>query len=209
MAKILKRLKIIVYLLGIAVFYDLLQNPQRAQYAGANFNIIPNYYRIITAVALMVLMTLLALYEIFRSRLAHRFGSFITIVQILFTGAIYMDVSYCMRVFSYHQVNEYIITALITLPLAFVFTDLSWLVKLKTKYLLFSGLTLIIPTTIYFQLIYQPYEAYYNDVPIMFLHYNIRNWLCFAGLLLMAVALLRWAEQKHAKSEAPNQAIKL
>ncbi len=190
-------LKVAVYLLGGIVFYDLLINPQGMQYADADFNIIPDYFRTATALTLIVLLALLAAFEFLKPEVQKRFQTVITIVRILFLPAVYFDLDYCLRVFNFHQVNEYVITSLIALPLIPVLKDLLLSVKVKTKLILLTGLLLCVPAMVYFEIFYEPYEDYRNGIPIMFFHYQLRNWAYFSGTVLLSVTLLRWLETKQ------------
>lgn len=199
MDKFLKYLKIVVFLIAMWGFFDLLINPKGIQYADSNLNIIPNYFRIITASLILISLGLLILYDLLKNRINNNHYPIVLALRFLFLLLMYFDINYFLKIFSFHETTEYIIIILYTLPVVFVVKDLIQSLNFKTKHLALLGFILTIPTLIYFQAIYEPYEDYWNGIPIMFVHFRIRNWVCFIGFTLILVSILRLLDHKQAK----------
>lgn len=100
--------------------------------------------------------------------------------------------------FNFNQEIEFLIVLMFSIPIPFIVSELITKYKINKSYILLFGLVLIITTAIYFKFVYVPYEDYWNETPIVFVHQWIRNWLIFIGLNLIIISgLLRNREKNY------------
>ena len=146
MYKFVKYIKVLVFILAIISFIDILINPKGIQYTDSNLNIIPNYFRLFTAFGIIIILSLLTIYELFKNKINKNYHSLLLILRLTFIGLIYFDINHFLKIFYFQQFSEYIITSLHTLPFIFIGKDLIKSIKMKSEYFLFTGLVMIIPT---------------------------------------------------------------
>jgi len=92
--------------------------------------------------------------------------------------------------FSFNQVIEWVVIILLVFPLLAILDSFRWS-KRSIDLSMFIGSLTIIATVVFFKLIYEPYEAYWMNIPIIFIHYWLRNWLIFIGLTMLGVGIIK------------------
>ncbi|WBX77676.1 hypothetical protein PG911_05305 [Tenacibaculum ovolyticum] len=179
------KLHIRIIILGISAFgfLDLLINHTPNGLFNSDLNLLTSF---LSFLGLIILI----LKHLFKKKLkvSKKILNSIRITLILlFLG--YLKV--LLMLFNFIQFTEYIVVILLTLPIIFFIRDL-FTEKIKSKHFLILGFTLLFPTLIYFNFIYKPYEAYSdNGIPIIFIHQNIRNWICYIGIVFILTSLVK------------------
>lgn len=98
--------------------------------------------------------------------------------------------------FNFNQRIDFLVAILFSIPIPFIVNELITTSKINKTYILLLSLILTIPTVLYFEFIYKPYEGYWNETPILFIHHWIRNWLLFIGLKLNILYYLQKNKEK-------------
>ncbi len=186
MLKLFKFIKISVFIIAIISFSGFLVYPKHIGYLTARLNII-------NAILIMLCLAALVVNEV---------------MDVEFRKSIVLNIKYILFIFLFSylfiflqkyiftQKGEYIILTAFTFPLFFIYNDL-FFNKINPGKSIILGTLLLIPTLIYFNFIYVPYESYsYSGLPIIFVHFRIRNWICYIGIALIITSILKLMNNK-------------
>lgn len=88
-------------------------------------------------------------------------------------------------------------TILLAMPTIFVIEEILKKKVFNNLYFLIIGFTIIFFDLFYFIEIYKPYEDYLFGLPIMFIHYLVRNWICLFGTSMILISIIRTVEKKQ------------
>lgn len=190
MKKTKSYIKIIIYIISILGFLDLLINPKPIEFFDSNLNLVASILTIIG-------LTILTLKEIRKDKFGIS-NKLINGIRIALLILFLIYINAFLKRFNFTQSVEYIIVIYHTLPVIFILNDLT-LKKIKSKYLAIWGMILLIPTLIYFGFVYEPYEGYWNEIPILFVHQRIRNLICYFGIALILTSIIRRTQLNRKK----------
>lgn len=142
------------------------------------------FQTIVAGLALLSLMILLL------SSLSNQLESLLKPAEVIHLIASTLILNEILFAFSFLQVIHFVVAIILALPIPFILYNLG-LSKNILKYWTWIGGLILIFTILFFDLIYVPYEDYWNGIPIIFIHYWIRNWLVFISITLIAIGLAR------------------
>jgi uncharacterized membrane protein len=183
MQKTKKYIKVLIYVISILGFFDLLINPKPFHFLGTKLSFITS---LLTIIGLLILNLKEILNDKFK--ISEKILNGIKI-GILILFLIYLNVF--LKWFSFVGYVDYIVVTYLTLPIIFILKDIIPN-TIKSKYLTLIGISILLPTLIYFGLFYEAYEDYSSDgTPIMFVHQRIRNWICYIGITLILTSIIR------------------
>jgi len=193
--KVLKYIQIAVFLLAVAAYIDVAVNPERKSHGFPDFGA-PREYSIMmfSGMAAFCLLMLTGI-GMAKGATAARLQRSATAARVIFLALMALFVPWLLQKFFFVQAVDFPIVAGFTLPLPFMLNDLTGSNPVKPLWLIVPGLLLLLPTLLYFSFFYTPYEAYSNGMPIMFVHYHIRNYICFAGSVLLLMGCIRYADK--------------
>jgi len=193
MNKFLKIIKLFFFISALLAFIDKLFNP-RIQYLNGNYETVINYkYYLIYGVLAMSLL-LLILIELKKNNFSNLTKNILSFLYILFS--LYFINSFFLQINFYH-LTDYILTLLLAMPTIFVIEELLKKKAFNNLYFLIIGFTIIFFDLFYFIEIYKPYEDYLFGLPIMFIHYSVRNWICLFGTSMILISIIRTIEKKQ------------
>ena len=191
-----KRVKTIVYILCGIAYSDLIFNPQKA------FHLIPFFAKIQIPIVILLLLALFTIIanEILEEKFTVKIKKFKIPSLIICLICSLLVLNEIFFKFNYNQGTHFLVTLMLSIPIPIIINELIITCKTNKIYILLLGLTLIISTVIYFKFIYEPYEDYWNETPIIFVHQWIKNWLIFIGLNLIIIYYLMKNKERNPDS---------
>ncbi len=181
-----KYIKIIVYILCGIAYSDLIFNPQKG------FHFIPFFAEIQVPIVILLLLSLFIITanKIPENKFKTKIEKFKILSMITFLICSLLILNEIFFNFRFNQGIDFLIVLTFSIPIPFIVSELIIRTKINKTFILLFGLILTITTSIYFKLIYVPYEDYWNETPIIFVHQWTRNWLIFIGLNLIIISRL-------------------
>jgi uncharacterized membrane protein len=189
-----KYIKIIIYILCGIAYSDLIFNPQKG------FHFISFFDKIQIPIVILLLSSLITIIvnEIPENKFKTKIEKFKIPSMITFLICSLLILNEVFFNFHFNQEIEFLIALIFSIPIPFIVSELITTSKINKTYFLLFGLILTITTAIFFKFVYEPYEDYWNETPIIFVHQWIRNWLIFIGLnLIIIYSLLRNKEKNY------------
>lgn len=175
--------KPIIYGISVLFYLDIFFNPNK----GFSFlKINQNTVSIIALAAVISLATLIC------TLIFKKSGNAVKIASALFIIAALIIINEFLFSNSFHQTLDFLIALLLAIPLPMIINDLLGFHKPRLSNLLILGsFLLLLLTLVFFTFFYVPYEDYLLGLPIVFVHYWIRNWLILISAILLTVGLLK------------------
>ncbi|KUJ61098.1 hypothetical protein AR687_14270 [Flavobacteriaceae bacterium CRH] len=182
----IKYLSFIIAFLG---FLSLLLNP-RTQYFNSNHEVIYDCGRILMLSGVLICLIIIAVSGYFTQTEKYNLKNIFTLSCLIYLVIMIYVIHRFFHIFWFEHTVDFIIFVLHVLPVPFIINDIVKPEYIKTKTFIFTGLFLVITTTLYFRYFYISYEDYWNGIAIIVIHYLIRDWLFLTGTLLILVSLL-------------------
>lgn len=175
-----------IYSLCAIAYFDLIFNPKKG------FHFIPFFNKFQIPIVVLMIISLLGVItlELPENKFSPKIREFKKYYSPIFLICLFLIFNEVFFIFHYYQKAEFHITAILAIPIPLIASDLFISSKIKCIYILFFGLLLTIPTFLYFHFIYTTYEDYWFGIPIVYMHFWIRNWLIFIGLNLILIYCL-------------------
>lgn len=183
-------IKYLSYSIAFLGFLSLLLNP-RIQYLNPNHEVISDYARIFLFTAILVNLLAITISSYFIEIKKYKLKNILNISSVIYLLLMIYIINRFFYMFWFNQIDDFIIFTLHILPVAFILNDLLKPKSVKIKIFIPIGMFLIMGTVLYFKYFYTSYEDYWNDKPIVVIHYLFRDWLCLIGTILILISLLR------------------
>lgn len=183
-------IKYLSYIIAFLGFLSLLLNP-RTQYLNSNHEVIRDYGRIFLFTGVLISLFTITISSYFFEIKKHKLKSILNISSVIYLLLMIYIINRFFYMFWFNQIVDFIIFTLHILPVAFILNDLLKPKSVKIKIFIPIGIFLIMGTILYFKCFYTSYEDYWNDTPIVVIHYLFRDWLCLIGTILILISLLR------------------
>lgn len=178
-----KNIKIIVFIISIVGFSDFFINPRSIWNLNTKWNFL-------LSLLIAVCLSILVLREILKDKIKIS-DKLLTVVKVMVLILLLIYLNVLLKQFNFIQKTEYVIIAILTLPVPWILNELL-VENINVRYLAIGGVFFLATTLSYFEFVYEPYEAYSsNGMPIVFVHQRIRNWLCYIGVIMIVISILR------------------
>jgi hypothetical protein len=181
--KLKKYIKPVLFTIAALGYLDIVLNPNK----GFHF-LISNKSVFQFIVASFASLSLIILIVGCFKNFVKNVKRYTQIVHLISSGIILNEIFFS---FSFLQLVDFLIVLLLALPIPIIINDLFATAKSDRFYFIPIGLFLASSTFLFFKFSYNPYEAYWEKIPIMFMHFWIRNWLIFIGINLILIGVLR------------------
>lgn len=183
-------IKYLSYIIAFLGFLSLLLNP-RTQYLTSNNEVIRDYGRIFLFTGILISLFTITISSYFFEIKKYKLKNVLNISSVIYLLFMIYIINRFFYMFWFNQIVDFIIFTLHILPVAFILNDLLKPKSVKVKIFIPIGMFLIMATVLYFKYFYTSYENYWNDTPLVVIHYLFRDWLCLIGAILIFISLLR------------------
>lgn len=183
-------IKYLSYIIAFLGFLSLLLNP-RTQYLNSNHEVIRDYGRIFLFTGVLISLFTITISSYFFEIKKYKLKSALNISGVIYLLFMIYIINRFFYMFWFNQIVDFIIFTLHILPVIFILNDLLKPKSVRIKIFIPFGIFLIMGTILYFKYFYTSYEDYWNDTPIVVIHYLFRDWLCLIGTILILISLLR------------------
>lgn len=178
-----KLFKIVFFLIAIIGYVDKLINPH-FQYLGSDFQKVVNY-NIIIMFSILIGTLLLIIFSYF-FEINKNVVNIAKLIHILFSIYFINNLFY---LFDFNELIDFFVVSSFLIPSMIIIKDT---IKVSSFHIsnnfIYIGFFLIVLDLIYFNYVYKPYEDYLFGLPILFVHYSIRNWIFILGLIFVWIS---------------------